>query len=336
MEQKHFYGIDYLRTIACVSIVMMHMAANNKQYVIDGQLFHVIVGSFTNFVFLFMTISGFGLCVGYYEKVLKKEIDWVSFYKKRYSRILPFFALLVVLDIIVSPSLSSLIEGFFDVSLLFGLFPNDISVIGVGWFLGIIFAFYLIFPFFCFLIHCKKMAWFSFGVSLLLNYFCHSYYGIGRHNIVYCLPFFIAGGLIFLYIDKLCILKWYFFLPISIISIILYYVMDGSIYNCLLVSVCLLIQVILVPFKGLSPVSSFMIFFSGISMEIYLSHMLIFRIIEKLRLNNILGNHVIQYIMTVSIVLSGSAIFSLIAQKALRVFFKKITSLNQHNSFQIS
>ena len=52
-------------------------------------------------------------------------------------------------------------------------------------------------------------------------------------------------------------------------------------------------------------------------MEIYLSHMFIFRIIEKIGINKLLGNGWIQYIMTVIIVVLGATIFALIMQKVL-------------------
>lgn len=41
-----------------------------------------------------------------------------------------------------------------------GLLPNmRIEVIGVSWTLAVIFVFYMLFPFFCFLIGNKKRAW---------------------------------------------------------------------------------------------------------------------------------------------------------------------------------
>ena len=115
---------------------------------ITGFVYEGLIPSFTNFVFLFMVISGFGICCGYYEKILKGKISLSDFYGKRFKKILPFFAALVVLDLMMSPSLSSVHEGFADLTLLFGFLPNDITVIGVGWFLGLIFVFYLCFPFF--------------------------------------------------------------------------------------------------------------------------------------------------------------------------------------------
>lgn len=65
--------------------------------------------------------------------------------------------MLVVLDMAMSHSLGSIYEGFADLMLVFGFLPADIiSVIGVGWFLGLIFVFYLIFPFFAFLLRTKE------------------------------------------------------------------------------------------------------------------------------------------------------------------------------------
>ena len=65
MDKKHYYGIDWLRTVACIGIVMMHMISKaNNDYVLSGFVAEKMIPSFTNFVFLFMTISDFGMCVG--------------------------------------------------------------------------------------------------------------------------------------------------------------------------------------------------------------------------------------------------------------------------------
>ena len=85
MEKKHYYGIDWLRAMACIGIVMMHIQANNT-YHLTGFIADRMIPSFTDFTFLFMTISAFGMCVGYYEKVKSGKADWVNFYKKRYQK----------------------------------------------------------------------------------------------------------------------------------------------------------------------------------------------------------------------------------------------------------
>lgn len=323
MRKTHYYGIDYLRAIACIGILMMHVQANMALKTLHGFVFESLIPSFTNFVFLFMAVSAFGMCIGYYDKVKSKEINWVDFYKKRYLKILPFFAILVIIDLVMNRSEASFIEGFTDVTLLFGLFPNNISVIGVGWFLGVVFAFYLIFPFFCFLINNKVMAWISFAVSLVLNYFCVSYYNVGRTNIVYCLPFFLAGGIIYLYKDLLVKMKWYLFLFIVFISIIVYFIAGENIYTYLFVSVSLLIQALLIPFGNKFFVSKIFFFLSGISMEIYLSHMLVFRALEKFHLNSIFNSNLQQYCSTVLMVFVGAVLFSFIVQKLLKRLLNK-------------
>lgn len=243
MERKRYGAIDGLRTIACIGIVMMHIRANNA-YDISGFIYDSIIASFTNFVFLFMVISAFGMCCGYLNRMLNQQISLESFYAKRYSKILPFFALLLLLDVVMSPSKAALIEGIADVTLLFGLFPNSISVIGVGWFLGLIFVFYLIFPFYCVLIKTKRRAWVVFAISILLNYLFGFYFGIDRTNIVYCLPYLIAGGLVYLYRNELELFSrkhWWGALGSIAACVGLYYVIGGNTVTMLLVSVMMLI-----------------------------------------------------------------------------------------------
>lgn len=88
---KERYGaIDYLRVVACLGIVMMHIRANNE-YEIAGYFYNSVIPSFTNFVFLFMMISAFGLCCGYYEKVKNQKISLSDFYGKRFKKIFPCF-----------------------------------------------------------------------------------------------------------------------------------------------------------------------------------------------------------------------------------------------------
>ena len=315
MEKKHYSAIDGLRMTAAFGIVMMHMRANNN-YEISGYLYDTIIPSFTDFVFLFMTVSAFGMCCGYYGKVLGNQISFSEFYGKRFKRILPFFATLVLLDIISSPSVTSLYEGFADLTLLFGFLPNAgiISVIGVGWFLGLVFVFYLIFPFFCVLLENKRRAWMTFAVSLLYNYVCASYFGVGRTNILYSACFFIAGGLIYLYQNELARLNQWIALGIAGGAVLLYYIIDGNTVMCLLVSSTLLISAIANRWGTENRATRF---FSSISMEIYLSHMMVFRIVEKCGINRVFGDGWLQYIATVVVVIAGTSVFAIVMQKII-------------------
>lgn len=110
MEKKHYYGIDWLRAMACVGIVMMHIQANNA-YILTGFIAERMIPSFTDFTFLFMTISAFGMCAGYYERVRGGKVNWVDFYKKRYMKVLPFFAVVVLMGIVFNHDLTSIIEA---------------------------------------------------------------------------------------------------------------------------------------------------------------------------------------------------------------------------------
>lgn len=321
--KKRYNAIDGLRTIACIGIVMMHIKANNK-YEISGFIYNDLISSFTNFVFLFMTVSAFGMCCGYYEKILAGKINLTDFYKKRYIKILPFFSFLILVDLIMGFSKESVYEAIADVSLTFGLFPNDISVIGVGWFLGLIFVFYMIFPFFCVLIETKARAWIMFAISLILNYVGSTYFELSRKNIIYSMCFFFLGGLIYLYRDKLSEVKAYVIVPVLVASVIVYYLLDGNIYVCLLVSAIMLIFALTKSGKIME--NKVTKFISSISMEIYLSHMVIFRAVEKLGLNNRFGNGVPQYLITVVLVLGGTIIFSYIMSRGISITTKSISN----------
>ena len=52
-------------------------------------------------------------------------------------------------------------------------------------------------------------------------------------------------------------------------------------------------------------------------MEIYLAHMMIFRVVEKLKLNQILGNGWLQYIFTSILVIAGATMFAVVMQKII-------------------
>lgn len=326
MKKEHYGAIDGLRTIACIGIVMMHLAANTG-YSITGFFYNSMIPSFTNFVYLFMTVSAFGMCCGYYHKMLNNQINLSDFYTKRFKKILPFFAILVLIDVFLSPSLNGIYEAFADLTLLFGFLPNagNISVIGVGWFLGLIFVFYICFPFYCVLIKNKKRAWIAFFLSLIFNFVCSVYFGVGRTNVLYSSCYLIAGGLIYLYRTNIRSLNQWILLAAVLFSVVLYYLIGANTLTCLLVSSSLLIYAI--SNRGGVLQNKFTAFISTISMEIYLSHMVIFRIVEKLGLHQVIGNGWLQYFLTLIIVIFGTVMFSIIAQKILNIFITKLDQL---------
>lgn len=336
-EQKktvRFAALDGLRSLAALCIVAMHVAFN-LNYEIPALRESNVLYFFDNFTYLFMIISGLGMCCGYYERVSRGEITPSQFYKKRYAKILPFFACLVLLDLIMSFSVNSLIEGIADVTLVFSLLPNpDISVIGVGWTLGVIFLFYLLFPFFCFLLEDRKRAWIAFAVSIFYNIAAELYFLDASHvvegfrnrtNFAYCAMFFMAGGMIYLYKDAICkIVHKYRFVVLAIAgAAALGYVFQPDGCSAVLQNLwVLLIFAIWVCYaigtNGKILCNKVTAFISGISFEIYLCHMVIFRLVEKFRLHYMLGKGWGSYLFTVAIVIIGAVIFSMAAQWAIQ------------------
>ena len=316
--KDRYEGIDGLKAYAIIGIALMHVLANGN-YKIEGFLFEQLIPSFTNLVFLFMMVSGFGMCCGYYKKIIDQEISLEGFYKKRYTKIWPYFALLCALDFTISPSKESLFEVFANLTLCQGLLPNaNISVIGVSWTLAVIFVFYMLFPFFCFLIGNKKRAWGVAVVAFVFNILCTVYFNAGRTNIVFDAIYFIAGGLIFLYRKKLSVFasnKKVIAGLFLLLSIIAYFVIGGSTFTMLFFCVTALIYT-LVNRGGVlvNPVAKFL---GGISFEIYLCHMVIYRVLEKLHLIHVFENDLLSYIFTSIAVICGSVIFSVCAKLLL-------------------
>ena len=138
LGQIHYKSIDGLRALSCLGIILMHIQANTKYHLSGNFIFDKAIPSLTWLVYLFLMISGFGMCVGYLNKFQSGVVDFETFYKKRYAKILPFFALLLVIAFVMEHKISTVYEISIEVLLLHGLLPNNaMSVIGVCWTLGV-------------------------------------------------------------------------------------------------------------------------------------------------------------------------------------------------------
>lgn len=332
-KQERYSRIDGLRAFAAVGIVLMHVKANTD-FSMNGFFAESMIPSFTNFVFLFMVISGFSLCCGYYEKFTSGEINLEIFYKKRFAKVWPFFAALCLAELVVSYSRRALAETLANLTLFFGMIPGyNMEIIGVGWFLGLVFVFYFMFPFFCFLLSNKTRAWLAFAATIVLNVLCVVYFKVGRTSIVYSAMFFMAGGMIYLYrktikcfVDKFGVIV---LLAIAVVAAIYYTV--GSLEAGVLL---LLFSLMLIYALGAekrridilaNPVTKLL---SSISMEIYLSHMLVFRVIEKLVKKILLVDGTIGYGIISICTLTGTVLFALGWRQAFSIatrLFKKLS-----------
>lgn len=326
VSKNHYSGLDVIRVVAIMGIVLMHVFSNGN-FNLNGFLFEKVIGTAGNLTILFMMVSAFGMCCGYYQKFEDGTISVESFYKRRYEKLWPFFALLCILDVVISPSANSVYEIFANLTMLQGLLPNpQISVVGVSWTLAVIFVFYLLFPFFCFLLFSKKRAWFCFIIAGIYNILCQLYFFDGQHvlggfmereNILYSAIFFMAGGLIYLYRDELKRLKNNRIVAVIILAITAsaYYFLSQNDLVMAVFSVAIIIFAITT--DGKLGENKLIKKLSSISFEIYLCHMVIYRVLEKFHLIHIFENDLLSYIFTSIGVICGSVIFSVCAKLLL-------------------
>lgn len=317
---KKYDAIDGLKVIACLGVILVHMRSNGG-YVLNPNAI-TIIDLCKSMLNLFFIVSAFGMCCGYYRRILDNKIDFTSFYKKRFIRVLPFFAILVLIDVIMKPTISKIYEGFADITLMFGFASKKLSVIGVGWFLGLIFIFYMIFPFFCVLIENKRRAWIAFVLACAWHFVAATYFKLGISNILFSGVFFVVGGLIYLYRDQIERINRWIMLGITVISIVACVMSNKNYWVSIVMLSAMVMYAISVNSKFTILDNKVFKFIAGISMEIYLSHMVIFRVVEKLGLTHKFGKGALQYAVTTILVLAGSIVFAFVLKKIIEIVGK--------------
>lgn len=321
--RENYASLDGLRAYAAIGIVMMHVMANIGVKPSVNVLTESVIPWFTDFTLLFMTISAFSMCCGYYERVKNGAITPAKFYSKRYHRTWPFFAMMVLISFVMEPTWETFCQSFANLTLCFNLLPNpEIEVIGVGWFLGTVFAFYMLFPFFTFLLDNRKRGWVVMVLSLLFCYIATTYFSspdmvvspIGRRNIIYSAPFFLAGGMIYLYryaVKRWVENHWMVTLVITLaLTVMKFYVKceEFVIVPSLIVFTAWLMYALGSKDKVLN--NRIVRYLSGISMEIYLCHMMFYRVTSMLHLDRFIHQCDVLYISTLVVTLAGAICFS--------------------------
>ena len=151
--------------------------------------------------------------------------------------------------------------------------------------------------------------------ALVFNWLCTNYFKTGRTNIVYDAIYFIAGGLIFLYRKELAEFAAKYKViagAILLIATVAYFALGGNTLTMLFFCVAALVYTL--GCKGgvlVNPVAKFL---GGTSFEIYLCHMVIYRVLEKLHLVHLFENVLLAYIFTAVAVICGSVVFSVCAK----------------------
>ncbi|MCC8081756.1 MAG: acyltransferase [Lachnospiraceae bacterium] len=345
-----YNNLDGIRTMAAIGVICMHVNANIGFEIIEGgiadYLINSVIAKMYLFVQLFFILSGFSMCCGYYDKIRNNQISLNKFYSRRYEKILPFFTLLVLIDVAIGflPgggfSLSSIAEAFADLTLMFGFYTTTgMSVIGVGWTLGVIFGFYILFPFFIYLIWDRKRAWFSLLITSMIYFLCVEYFQSGGSLTFRWMCYFVLGGLIYLYkddISKFFEEKTWLGIVFVIVGFVVMFVVPFSGTESIATVIGLLKNMIgfsLMLSGALcaenklwsNPVSRFI---SKVSLEIYLAHMVVFRAIEKSGLTTIAGENVVSYIISCVGTIGGALIFATVYQYIERIVKQRLIAKN--------
>ena len=152
--------------------------------------------------------------------------------------------------------------------------------------------------------------------ALVFNWLCTNYFKATRTNIVYDAIYFIAGGLIFLYRKELAeFASKHKFIAggILLIAAVAYFALGASTLTMLFFCVAALVYTLGCKRGGglVNPVAKFI---GGICFEIYLCHMVIYRVLEKMHLVHLFENGILAYIFTAIVVICGSVVFSVCAK----------------------
>lgn len=333
-------NLDGVKVLLAFFVVFGHVLANGNYNVPD---WYDIIFRGTKYVCMFFVISAFGMCCGYYTKIGEGLINPELFYEKRIRKLLPFFALICSLDLGMAilthtVSVKNVADYLTNLTLQFGFLSNEnMTVIGVGWTLGVIFAFYIYFPFFVYTIENNKRAIAAFVTSVIITILCQRIYP-NTCAFVVNLPYFYAGGLTYLNQEKITVLvkkiKPLIFVICAGITVcwnIAHWrqsfqkiggVSLGFIENIILffVWLCFFISDNLKLFSN-----RIMKFISGISFEIYLCHMVMYRILEKMNLIHLTSIGVVDAATTSVTVFGMAGVFSFIAKKIIdRAFLQYV------------
>jgi len=202
---RRILGIDALRAIGALMIVIGHFSTAFIPSEFDVPTYvTAIQNSFGFAVQLFFIIAGFTLSYRYYNRLNNKS-ELKNYYIIRFFRIAPVFYVMIVIwgcfyyfqmGVSFSP-----VEYLANFTFSFNFFPAMIdSIVAAGWFIGVLFLFYLIFPILIRIIRTAKVAIpIIIGVLVLSSYFFlyeasrPELYNYGYKSVLTQFPFFLIG-----------------------------------------------------------------------------------------------------------------------------------------------
>lgn len=87
MEKERIESINGLRGISCLAIMIFH----NNLFFLDKGLSFMQYGYV--FVEVFVVISGFTMAYNYKDRIMNSDLDFVSYFSKRYFKLMPLYLL---------------------------------------------------------------------------------------------------------------------------------------------------------------------------------------------------------------------------------------------------
>ena len=261
-------------------------------------------------------------------------------------KILPFFGFLLIIALLIEPSLTNFYEATMEVTLLYGLLPNNtMNVLGVCWTLGVIFLFYLMFPAVTVLMKSRKRAWMALAISLWINFICQRYFFgevfvtelfTPRHSFIYCFPLFVGGGIVYLYRNEIRMVcnrfKWRVMIG-CLVGTVIYFLVESwvsySFQYYILLPLFMLWLAYAVGVDSRVLGGRCMKYLSSISMEMYLAQMIIFRLVEKCGFLYVLGTGWGGFLMTLVLTVFGLIVFIEGYKLMVRVVEKMMKRMKQ-------
>jgi len=170
-----------------------------------GAIFQTFLAFGAIGVDLFIIASGFGI----YYSYLSKKTGWLSFYKKRFLRLLPLYYIALLVEFLIKAYISQ--NNFYPSAegikvlayhfLLIQTFSKSYLYYGVYYFIAVIFQLYIIFPVLTKIVQSKIWRLPFFIFSLLLTPLLNKMFGMTGINftgvlITDYLPYFLFGMLI--------------------------------------------------------------------------------------------------------------------------------------------